>query len=192
MANTAGLDVLSSKRDPAAAKAALAAAGYKGEPIILMSPSDQPQLMAMCQVVRDLFVKVGLNVDYQSMDWGTLVARRAKQDPPAQGGWNVFCTTWGGLSVDNPGSSYPLQGIGKAGWFGWTTDPKLPELREAWFAAPDLAAQKKVCEQMQLQAFQSIPFMPVGQWFTPTAYRKGLVDFVKTGGNTAFWGVKRA
>ena len=34
--------------------------------------------------------------------------------------------------------------------------------------------------------------MPVGQWFTPTAHRKELVDFVHTGGNAVFWGVRRA
>jgi peptide/nickel transport system substrate-binding protein len=190
MANTAGLDALTGKRDIAEAKKQIAAAGYKGEKIILMSPSDQPQLTAMAQVARDLFARLGLNVDYQSMDWGTLVARRAKQDPPDQGGWNAFCTTWGGLSVSNPGSSYPLQGVGKTGWFGWTTDPKLVSLREDWFNAPNLAAQKKVCEEIQLEAFQSIPFMPVGQWYTPTAYRNDLTDFVKCE-QILFWGVRR-
>jgi peptide/nickel transport system substrate-binding protein len=191
MANMAGMDALTKPRSIDEAKRQIAAAGYKGEPIVLMSPSDQPQLTAMAQVTRDLFSRLGLNVDYQSMDWGTLVARRAKQDPPAQGGWNVFCTTWGGLQVSNPGSSYPLQGVGKTGWFGWTTDPKLVSLREDWFNAPDLAAQKAVCEQIQTEAFQSIPFMPVGQWYIPTCYRKDLTGFVKSA-QIVFWGVKRA
>ena len=191
MANMAGMDALTKPRDLTAAKQAILASGYKGEKLVLMSPSDQPQLQVMAQVVRDLFTRVGLNVDYQSMDWGTLVARRAKQDPPSAGGWNIFCTTWGGLSVSNPGSSYPLQGVGKTGWFGWTSDPKLVELREKWFNADGLAAQKAVAEEIQAEAFQSIPFMPVGQWVTPTAYRKDLTGFVKCA-NILFWGVKRA
>ena len=69
----------------------------------MMAPSDQPSLVAPSQVSRELFVKLGLNVDYQVMDWGTLVSRRAKQDPPDQGGWNVFHTTWGGLATAKPG-----------------------------------------------------------------------------------------
>jgi peptide/nickel transport system substrate-binding protein len=190
MANMAGMEALTGPRNLAEAKRRIAAAGYKGEKIVLMSPSDQPPLVPLAQVTRDLFQRLGLNVDYVSMDWGTLVARRAKQDPPDQGGWNVFCTTWGGLSVSNPGSSYPLQGIGRAGWFGWTTDPKLTEYRNQWFDAPDLAAQKKVCEEMQLEAFQSIPFMPLGQWYQPTSFRKDLTNFVKCA-NTLFWGVRR-
>ena len=64
-------------------------------------------------------------------------------------------------------------------------------LREDWFNAPDLAAQKQVCEKVQLQAFQSVPFVPVGQWFQPWAYRKTLRDFVRCG-NILFWNVQRA
>ena len=155
MANDAGMEAFTSPRDLEKAKKLVAESGYKGEKIVMMAPSDQPSLVAPSQVSRELFVKLGLNVDYQVMDWGTLVARRAKMDPPRQGGWNVFHTTWGGLATSNPGSSYPLRGNGKEGWFGWPTDPKMEELRDQWFDASDVAEQKKICEQIQLQAFQS-------------------------------------
>lgn len=191
MASMAGMDALTGPRDLDKAKRLVAEAGYKGEKIVLMSPSDLAPLQALSQVTRDLFTRLGLNVDYVSTDWGTLVSRRAKQDPPDQGGWSVFCTTWAGLAVSNPGSSYPLQGIGRTGWFGWMTDPKLTEWKERWFDAPDLAAQKQACEGMQLEAFQSVPFMPVGQWFYPRAFRKDLTGFVKCA-NSLFWGVRRA
>ena len=191
MANKAGIEAFTTPRDVEKAKRLLKEAGYKGEKIVLMSPSDQPSLSTTAQVIRDMLQKVGMNVDYQVMDWGTLVARRAKQDPPEQGGWNVFCTTWGGLSASNPGSSYPIRANGRKAWFGWPTDEKLEALRDAWFDAPDMAAQKAICEQMQLEAFQSIPFMPVGQWYYPWAIRSDLTDFVQCA-NVLFWGVKRA
>jgi len=50
------------------------------------------------------------------------------------------------------------------------------------------AAHKTICEQVQLEAFQSIPFMPNGQWHYPWAIRKGLTDFVKCV-NVLLWGV---
>jgi peptide/nickel transport system substrate-binding protein len=159
--------------------------------VMLMSPSDQPQLQVMAQVTNALFQSVGIKTDYQSMDWGTLVGRRAKRDPVDKGGWNSFCTTWGGLSVANPGSSYPMRGNGNAGWFGWPTDPKMEELRDAWFDAPDLAAQQKITREMQELAFQDIPFMPVGHWTTPSAYRKTVTDVVKSG-PVVFWNLKKA
>lgn len=191
MANDAGLEAFTSKRDLEKAKKLVAESGYKGEKIVMMAPSDQPSLVAPSQVSRELFIKLGLNVDYQVLDWGTLVARRAKMDPPDQGGWNVFHTTWGGLATSNPGSSYPLRGNGKKGWFGWPTDEKMEALRDQWFDAGDIADQKNICEQIQLQAFQSIPFMPLGQWYYPWAFRKNLTDFVKCAA-VLFWGVRRA
>ncbi len=191
MANTAGLSVLSGPRDIAKAKQLVKESGYKGEKIVLMSPTDQYALQQEAQVTRSLFQQLGLNVDFQSMDWATLVSRRAKQDPPDQGGWNSFCTLWGGLAVSNPGSSYPLRGNGRKGWFGWPTDPKLEALRGDWFNAPDLAAQKKFCEQIQLHAFETVPFIPLGQIFQPTAFRSDLSGFVRCA-NVLFWGVQRA
>jgi peptide/nickel transport system substrate-binding protein len=191
MENGAGMEAFTAPRDLAKAKRLVAESGYNGEKIVMMAPSDQPSLVAPSQVSRDMFIKLGINVDYQVMDWGTLVARRAKMDPPSQGGWNVFHTTWGGLATSNPGSSFPLRGNGRQGWFGWPTDAKMEELRDQWFDAPDVAAQKQVCERIQLEAFQSIPFMPIGQWYYPWAIRKDLTDFVKCA-NVLFWGVRRA
>ena len=83
------------------------------------------------------------------MDWGTLVQRRAKKEAPDQGGWNIFCTTWEGLDVSVPGSHQPLRGNGADGWFGWATSPKREALREAWFAAPDQAAEKAIAQDLQ-------------------------------------------
>ena len=190
MANDAGMQAFTAPRDLTLAKRLVGEAGYNGEKIVLMAPSDQPSLVAPCQVTRELLMRLGMNVDYQVMDWGTLVARRAKQDPPAQGGWNIFCTTWGDLAVSNPGSSYPLRGNGRQGWFGWPTDANLEALRQDWFDAADTAAQKEICRQVQLEAFQSIPFMPVGGWYYPWAVRKDLADFVKSAA-VLFWGVRR-
>lgn len=190
MANTAGMEALTSPRDIDKARQLVKESGYQGEKIILMSPTDQAALQQFAQVTNSLFKKLGLNVEFESMDWATLVSRRAKMDPPDQGGWNSFCTTWAGLAVSNPGSSYPLRGNGKKGWFGWPTDDKMEALRVDWFNAPDVESQKKVCEQIQLEAFSAVPFIPTGQLFYPTAFRKDLTDFVRSS-QIVFWGVHR-
>jgi peptide/nickel transport system substrate-binding protein len=66
----------------------------------------------------------------------------------------------------------------------------MEALREKWFEAPDLAAQKAVCEDMQRLAFKNVPFYPTGQWFSPTGYRANLTGQVRAG-LVVFWGVKR-
>ncbi len=191
MASMVDMDKLIGKRDLAKAKQMVAESGYKGEKVTLMSPSDQPQLTAMALVTDAMFKAIGINSEYTLMDWGTLVSRRASHETPDKGGWNAFCTTWGGLAVSNPGGHVPLRGNGKDGWFGWPVDPEMEALREKWFEAPDLAAQKKVCEDMQRLAFDHIPFFSTGEWTTPTAYRANVVDVVKSG-SPVFWGVKKA
>jgi len=191
MSNDAGLEAFTSPRNLAKARQLVQESGYHGEKITLIVPTDQPSVVALSEVTRDLFSKLGLNVDYQTMDFGTFVARLSKQDPSEPGGWNVFCSAWGGLGPANPGTSSLLRANGKEAWYGWPTDPKLEELRQQWFDAPDIAAEKAICEQVQLEAFQSIPFMPVGQWFYPWGVRKDLIDFVKCGA-VLFWSVRRA
>jgi peptide/nickel transport system substrate-binding protein len=190
MASDVDMEKITGTRDVALARKLVAESGYKGEPIVLMSPSDQPQLTAMAQVTDAFYKSIGLNSQYTSMDWGTLVSRRASHDASSKGGWNSFCTTWGGLNVSNPGSHYPLRGNGNGGWFGWPTDDKMEALREKWFDATDLATQQALCRDMQRLAFQDLPFFPTGQWFTPTGYRDNLTGFVKAG-LMLFWGVKR-
>jgi peptide/nickel transport system substrate-binding protein len=190
MANKAGLEAVSGPRDLALAKKLVAESGYKNEPILLMSPSDLPALAQMAQVTRELYQSVGLNVQFQAMDWGSLVSRRASRNPPTEGGWNSFCTLWGGLTVSNPGSSYPLRANGKGGWFGWPTDATLEALRQQWFDAPDLAAQKALAAKIQQRAFEFVPFMPLGQIFQPTAFRSNVTGIVKCA-LPLFWGVRK-
>jgi peptide/nickel transport system substrate-binding protein len=190
MANTARLEALSGPRDIGLAKKLVAESGYKGEKILLMSPSDIASLNALAQVTQSVFQEIGLNVDYRSMDWGSLVARRAVQDPPEKGGWNCFCTSWGGLQMAEPGGHYPLRGIGRKGWFGWMTSPALEQMRGEWFDAPDLATQKRVAEAIQREAMVEVPYIPVGQWFQPIARRDSLTGIVHCT-NPLFWGVRR-
>ena len=191
MANRAGLEILTGKRDPALAKKLIAEAGYKGEVTIIMAPSDNPAQGQLSQVARELFQTVGLNVDYQIMDWGSLVARRTNQGPPDKGGWAAFASIASGFTASGPGSYQPIRGNGTKGWFGWPTDEKLEALREAWFDAPTLDAQKELAAQIQAQALQLVPVIPLGQIFQPAAFRSDIKDVV-TSSFPVFWGVRRA
>ena len=191
MANDAGLGVLTGPRDLAHARKLVAASGYKGERIVMPAPSDLPQIMAMSEVVQDQLKKAGLNVDLQVMDWGTMLSRITKREPVGQGGWSCFCTTWAGLSVATPGSSYPLRGNGAGGWSGWPTDPVIEALRRQWLDAADDAVARDICRQMQDAAFASLPFIPLGQWSGPAAYRSTVTGLLRSP-FTLFWNAAKA
>ena len=190
MATRAGLDVMKGAAGLAEARRLVAESGYDGTPVVLISPSDQPAIGQVSQVTREMFERLGLKVDYQVMDWGSLMSRRTNQGPPDKGGWNAFNTLWGGMTVSNPGSSFPLRGSGRKGALGWPTDERLESLRDQWFDAPDLAGRKAIAEQMQLQALQTLPYVPLGQVFQPTAYRSDVRDIVGSH-LPLFWGVRR-
>ncbi len=191
MATTAGLDRLAPPRDLAKAKQMIAQSGYKGEPVVLMAPTDQPTLSQMSEVARDLLQSIGLKVDYQAMDFGSVVTRRASQNPLSQGGWGAFITLMSPLTAANPGSMLALRGNGRQGWFGWPTDPLIEELREGWFDAPDLAAQKSFAEKIQLRALETIPFYVLCRMRAPMALRSDIQDVVTPSAFPLFWGVRR-
>ena len=190
-ASTAGMEAVTGPRDIAKSKRIIEESGYKGEPIVLMVPSDQPTLVQADQVTNALFKSLGLNVQFTMLDWGTLIQRRNSRELPDKGGWNCYCTGWVGLSVASPFTHLPLRANGEANKAWWRpTDEKLEGLRDQWLDAPDIASRKKICDQIQLYAFETVPFIPTGQSFLPTGFRDDLSGFAKTPYPT-FWGVKR-
>ena len=189
MASDAGMENLTRPRNLDAVKKELEAAGYKGERVALLGPMDIPSTKAMALVTEDMLKKIGINVDFQAVDWATVVQRRTKMDPLDQGGWSIFQTSWSGVDQFNPAVHVFLRGNGKDGLFGWPVSPRIEELRAAWFKAPDLAAQKKICEQLQLQAFQDVPYIPLGQALGPTAYRAEMKGVLT--GLPLFWNITR-
>ena len=190
MASKAGLEVLSGPRDEALAKRLVRESGYAGEKIVMLAATDRLVYAQMMQVARDLFVRLGLNVDFRPMDWGSIVARRTSREPVSQGGWSCFITQIEGVAASTPGGSFELRGNGAKAWFGWPEDEELERLRTAWFDAPDLASQKAVAAQVQVRALETVPCIPLGQLFQPTAFRSDIKDIVKAA-FPLFWGVRR-
>ena len=192
MASDVGLEPLKGPRDYAKVKEMLKAAGYNGEKTVLMVPSDYVTLKALGDVAADMMGKCGMNVDYVVTDWGSMLQRRNKKEPIAQGGWSAFVTGWAGTDHINPAGHIALRGNGDqpSSWPGWCVSPELERLRNAWFEAPNLASQQKICQDMQRQAMQDVPYFPLGQYQQPTAYRADLTGV--NNGFATFWNVRRA
>ena len=51
---------------------------------------------------------------------------------------------------------------------------------QAWIDAANPAGQREIAEQIQVQAFDDVPFLPLGSYLQPTAYRADL-DGMMTG-----------
>jgi len=169
-----GSEILTGKRDPEKAKQLIKEAGYKGEKVIIVSATDQPIVHSQSLLTAELLRSVGVDVDLVATDWGTLINRRAIKEPIDKGGWNIFHTWLVGPDMANAAINYPLRGAGDKAWFGWPSDAEMEKLRDAWFDAPDAAAQKKLSDEMQKRAWETVPFIPTAQFVIPTAYRTNI------------------
>jgi peptide/nickel transport system substrate-binding protein len=189
MASDAGMEVLTSARDPDRAKQALKEAGYKGETVLLMVPSTSPTLASIGAVAADMLKRCGMNVDVYAVEFNAMLSRRARKEPVAQGGWSAYVTNWVGLDWLNPAVHISLRGNGEAAAPGWPSSPKIEELRTQWLTAPDLATQQALCRQIQMQAFEDVPYYPLGAFLQPTAYRNDMITGLNEGFAT-FWNVR--
>jgi peptide/nickel transport system substrate-binding protein len=125
LANDAGIEMMRGPRDYAAVKQALTQAGYNGEPIVVIAPTDDVggiRARALSLVGADQLRRAGMKVDFQEMDFGTVVRRRASQAAPDKGGWNVFFTLIDRSTPNtNPFGNSAIRADGLAAWDGWPT-----------------------------------------------------------------------
>ncbi len=189
LANDAGMSVLTSPRSLDRAKALMREAGYTNQPMRLIGPTDILAPAAQTQVGADLVRRLGFNADIVLTDWGTTVQRRTSRELVERGGWSMLFTSFSSFDFVDPSAHFPLRGNGLQAWPGWPTIPRLEELRDNWFVAPNLDAQKAIAREMQTVALDELPYIPIGAYLSITSLRANLTDRVK--GLALFWGIRR-
>jgi peptide/nickel transport system substrate-binding protein len=171
------------------AKQLLKEAGYDGTTIVLMHSSDLAVLNNLAPVAKSLMEKAGFKVDMHSMDWQTLVSRRAKKDPPTAGGWHAFLTSWVAADILNPVMAGFLNSACDKAMFGWPCDEQMEKLRDQYARETDLGKQKAIAEAVQVRLTQYPTHIPLGQWYQPVAVRKNIQGMMEAP-VTVFWNVE--
>jgi peptide/nickel transport system substrate-binding protein len=177
-ATTKGMDFVG-KGDAKRARELLKEAGYDGTSVVVMQPTDQTTLGKFPLMAAQLLRQAGFKVDVQAMDWQTLVSRRAKKDPPAKGGWNLFITDFSKIDLGNPLSHLLVGAACEKAWFGWPCDAEVERLRDAFASCSDPTACKAIAEQVQVRAMEVGTYAPIGEHWLPRASRrnvKGLIE----------------
>jgi peptide/nickel transport system substrate-binding protein len=141
-------------------------------------------------VVVDAFHKVGLNVDEQMTDWGTVVQRRPSKEPLDKGGWSMFPAGAPGPEYVDPLLANTLRSNGAKAWFGWPDDPALEAAYDAWVDARNDAERHTQEIAFQAAAFASVPSITLGQYLPHAAWRSNVTGLVK-GSAPVFWGVRK-
>lgn len=190
MASDAGLDVFRHKPDTQRVQQDIVAAGYRGERVALMSWADDYAARACAQVAADILRRAGMNVDFQSKDMATALQQLRNKGPVDKGGWSCFFPDWVGTSLRDPAANPLVRGIGAAGRPPWASSPRLEDLRDAWFRAPDLATRQRIAAEIQIEALNEVTAIPLGLFYDRTAYRTELTGVLQ-GWPVVFWNVRR-
>ena len=170
------------------ARQLLRESGYDGRPIVVLDPSDSPFAHAPALVTAERLRMIGAAVDLQSMDWSTMVSRRANKNPVGQGGWNVFHTWATAFDVMTPAVAAVLGGAGEKSWFGWPTNEAMEKLRADFTRQPDPTKRKQLAEQVQQLTYDDVPYVPWGQFVIPGVFRKNVQGVLQFGA-TLLWNI---
>jgi peptide/nickel transport system substrate-binding protein len=187
----AGMEQLRHRPSVDAIRKMLKDGGYNGEKIVFMHPTDPAAYDALCQVAEGAFQRVGLNIEVQTMDWGTVTQRRMRREPLDKGGWSLFPSGFPSVDYGNPVMSGGLRTNGKDAWVGWPDNPKIEALRNAWIDSDDAAERRHIAEQIQLECFDFVPYIPLGQYMPAGAWRNNITGQLR-GIAPVFWNVEKA
>jgi peptide/nickel transport system substrate-binding protein len=193
LATEEGAGALTKGGDMEAAKKALAESGYDGTPVVILAPGDVVLLKAQPIVVAQLLRQAGFKVDVQATDWQTVVSRRTSQKPASEGGWNMFFTFSVAPDVMNPIANFPISGKGRnGGWFGWPEDAKIEQLKDKFVRAQAAGEQKKIAAEIQQEAYDQVIYIPLGQFLSPSAWRKSLTGVLDGPATPIFWNIDKS
>jgi peptide/nickel transport system substrate-binding protein len=179
-----GMDFIAAP-DLERARQLLQQSGYTGTPVVVLRPTDQAILSKLPVVATELLRQAGFTVEMQSMDWQTLVSRRAKTN-----GWSVFITSAGAALVMNPLSNSALSAACGRAWFGWPCDGQLEALRDRFARAGSEPDRKAIADQIQVRAMEIGTHVPLGEYVQAVAARSTISGLL-AGYFTVLWSVDK-
>ena len=118
------------------------------------------------------------------MDWGTVLARRAKKD-----GWGLFAVYSNGIDMISPLTHFYVANT-CADYPGWSCDKAIPPLLAAFARAPGQAERRRIADEIQQVAYDLTPAVSWGQFTIPAAYRASLVGLLQSS-FPIFWEVSK-
>ena len=165
-------------------------AGYDGTPIVLLHSTDLQALTNLAPVAKQLLEKGGFKVDMQSMDWQTVVSRRTRKVPAAEGGWNLMLTSWVSADILNPVMTGFVNASCDKAAFGWPCDAEMEKLRDDFARETDPAKQKAIVEAVQKRQREVVTHVHLGQYYVPIGTR-GNVSGILTAAAPVFWNIEK-
>lgn len=169
--------------DIEAAKAELRATSYRGQPVVVLEVAGSISQTAAMVLVQNMKA-AGFVVDEQVMDWGTVLARRARRE-----GWSMFSVYSNGTDMFSPLTHFYVAST-CADFPGWSCDNAVPPMLQAFARAEAEADRRRIAGEIQAAMYQLTPSVMWGQFTIPAGYRTHLTNMVQSAYPT-FWQVDR-
>lgn len=167
------------KPDLAKAKKLIAESGYDGTPVVVLHATESGPTNTFSLVAEQLMRDIGLKVEPQAMDWGTLVGRRASKATVDKGGWSLFMSGPVGPDMMDPAGHLGLRSNCDKAWFGWPCDEQIEKLRAEFSLATDPEKKKELAKAIQLRAVEVGPYWPAAQLYLVRAMRSNVEGTLK-------------
>ena len=167
------------ERNAAKAKAEAAAAGYKGEPLRILTSRQYDFHHNMALIMAEQLKKAGFKPELNVVDWATLVQRRNDSKL-----WDLYITHSG--QFPEPMLSPPQLGDGAPGW--WGTPTKQAALA-AFNRETQPAKRAALWGAVQKLVYDEVPYINVGKFNSLSARAPALEGF-QPATWPFFWNVK--
>jgi len=169
-----------SKPDLAKARALVKEAGYDGTPVVILQPTDIPNLNTRAQVADQVLRDIGRKTRLDAMDWATVTTRRTSRESVDKGGWSIFAAGPALLHTMDPLPHFPMRAACDKSWPGWPCDTEMERLRDAFADAATEADRKKAADQYQQRALEVGPYWPLGELVGYRGLRSNLEGTLAT------------
>jgi peptide/nickel transport system substrate-binding protein len=154
-----------------------------------MAAQDLATFKAWGDVTAEMLTRIGIKVDYAAVDFGTVIARRARKSSPGRGGWQLFVTEWFGVECVDP-TSRIVRANGDKAFFGWPDIPQVEAEIAAWYEAPTLDGERAIARRLNKAALENAIYAPRGSHLAHRAWRSNVTSITQ-GPLPLFWGVSK-
>ena len=155
------------QRNAKAAKEAAEKAGYKGEPVRVLTSRQYDFHYNMALILAEQLKRAGFKAELNVVEWATLLQRRA--DPKL---WDIYITHSG--QFPEPMLSPPQLGDGAPGW--WTSTAKQQALA-ALNQEPNPAKRGALWGKVQQVVYDEVPYINVGKFASLSARAPSLQNY---------------
>jgi peptide/nickel transport system substrate-binding protein len=166
--NDAGVEYYN-QNDQARAAELLAATGYDGTPLRILTSHQYEFHFRMAEVARVALEQAGFAVEMNVVDWATLGQQR--NDPAL---WDIYITH--SPFLPEPAITDLYSPTSRLGWVDEQKDAILAEFT----VETDLARRQELFAQLQQRLFEDVGFIKIGGFNALMGHRRGLTGLATT------------